>query len=389
MKNTLYLPDGVEDLLQPDAWRFEELRRKVLDLFQRWGFQYVEPPVLEYLDALLVASGADLDLQTLKVLDQASGRQLGIRADLTSQVIRIDTQRYGAQGVQRYCYAGPVVYALPVSAQKSRIPFKAGVEIFGVGTVAADAEVVNLMLEVARMSGIVDPVLLLGHMGIYKTLMEALVESGDLDSEDEPNLFKSIQLKSESDVERLLKPSPLSDFMRKLPMTMGNQLDVISSEMRGAPEGVDRAITELRDLLELIDISGASLRFDMAELTGYGYHNGPVYSLYHPKFGSALAQGGRYNGFAHAVNGENRPATGFDMDLRMFLREIKPVAEELLIFAPFEDKVNRDDLMAFVAKLRAEGKNVVCALSATEEAPNFCTHYLSYQSGRWTLAEFV
>ena len=141
-------------------------------------------------------------------------------------------------------------------------------------------------------------------------------------------------------------------------------------------------------LLELIDISEASLRFDVAELTGYGYHNGPVYSLYHPKFGSALAQGGRYNGLAHADKDTNRPATGFDMDLRMFLSEIQPLVEEL-IFAPFGGEDNRVDLMNLVAKLRTKGKNVVCALSPTEEASEFCTHYFSYKSGEWTIAESV
>ena len=386
MKSTLYLPEGVEDLLHPDAWRFEQFRRKVLDLFVRWGFEYVEPPVIEYLDALLIASSDDLDLQTLKVLDQASGRQLGIRADLTSQVIRIDRQRYGAHGTQRYCYAGPVVYASSLTASKSRVPFKAGAEIFGAGNVVADAEVVNLMLEVARMSGIVEPVLLLGHMGVYKSLIEALLEAGDLAPEDEPRLFRSIQLKSQSDVGRLLKESQLSDFMKKLPMTMSNELDVIAAELVGAPEGVEQAVAELRELLELIDISAASLRFDVAELTGYGYHNGPVYSLYHPKFGSALAQGGRYNGLAYAD--EDRPAAGFDMDLRMFVEEIKPNVEEL-IFAPFGEQDNRSDLMALVVELRDEGKNVVCALTSNEEAPNSCTHYLSYQSGKWTVAELV
>ena len=386
MKSTLYLPDGVEDLLHPDAWRFENFRRKVLDLFVHWGYQYVEPPVVEYLDALLIASGDDLDLQTLKVLDQASGRQLGIRADLTSQVIRIDRQRYGARGIQRYCYAGPVVYASPLSASKSRVPFKAGVEIFGAGNIVADAEVVNLMLEVARMSGVAEPVLLLGHMGIYKSLMEALVDAGDLASEDEPNLFRSIQLKSQSDVGRLLRASKLSDFMKKLPMTMSNELDVIAEEMQGAPEGVEQAIAELRELLELIDIAAASLRFDVAELTGYGYHNGPVYSLYHPKFGSALAQGGRYNGLAYAD--EDRPAAGFDMDLRMFLEEIKPITEEL-IFAPFSEQENAADLRALVVELRDEGKNVVCALTPNEEPPNSCTHYLAYENGKWIVTELV
>ena len=149
---------------------------------------------------------------------------------------------------------------------------------------------------------------------------------------------------------------------------------------------MEQAVAELRELLELIDISAASLRFDVAELTGYGYHNGPVYSLYHPKFGSALAQGGRYNGLAYAD--EDRPAAGFDMDLRMFVEEIKSNVEEL-IFAPFGEQDNRSDLMALVVELRDEGKNVVCALTSNEEAPNSCTHYLSYQSGKWTVAELV
>ena len=388
MKPSLYLPDGVEDLLQPEAWQFEELRRKILDLFVSWGFQYVDPPVVEYLDSLLVASGADLDLQTLKVLDQVSGRQLGIRADLTSQVIRIDTQRFGGKGTQRYCYAGPVVFAAPVSANRSRILFKSGIEIFGVESITADAEAVNLMLEVARMGGIADPVLLLGHMGVYKALVKALIEAGDLVSEDEPKLFKSIQSKSQSDVSRLLRASQLSDFMKRLPMIMSNDLEDISEEMRGAPVGVQSAISELRDLVALTDTSEVSLRFDVAELSGYGYHNGPVYSLYHPKYGSALAQGGRYNGVVNSEKGDHRPATGFDMDLRMFLREMRPISEDL-IFAPFVEKENKEELMIVVEKMRGDGKNVVCALSPSESAPVFCTHCLSHEGGEWCLNEIV
>ena len=226
MKTRLYLPDGIEDLLQPAAWQFEQLRRSVLDLFASWGFQYVEPPVVEYLDTLLVASSTDLDLQTLKVLDQLSGKQLGVRADLTSQVIRIDAQRLRKNGIERYCYAGPVVYASPKSAvNRTRLPFKVGVEIFGSEQISADAEVVNLMLETALMTGVSEPVLLLGHMGIYQALAAALVDQQDLAIEDEPRLFKSVQLKSQSDIGQLLKPSSLTNYMKQLPMIMGGDLN--------------------------------------------------------------------------------------------------------------------------------------------------------------------
>ena len=389
MKTRLYLPDGIEDLLQPAAWRFEQLRRSVLDLFASWGFQYIEPPVVEYLDTLLVSSGTDLDLQTLKVLDQLSGKQLGVRADLTSQVIRIDAQHHRGNDIERYCYAGPVVFASPVSAvNRTRLPFKVGVEIFGTEKISADAEVVNLMLETVLMTGVSDPVLLLGHMGVYDALVAALIDQEDLVIEDEPKLFKSVQLKSQSDIGQLLKPSRLTDYMKRLPMIMGDDLSIISSEMKGAPDGVHSAIEELKELRALIDISQGSLRFDLAELHGYGYHNGPVYSVYHPKYGSALAQGGRYNGSLDEEEKNKRPATGFDMDLKFILKEIE-VKETELIFAPFIQGKERERLISTVADLRTNGKRVVCALSDSEAPSKFCTHSLLYKNDQWVVSEIV
>jgi ATP phosphoribosyltransferase regulatory subunit len=176
--------------------------------------------------------------------------------------------------------------------------------------------------------------------------------------------------------------------MKRLPMIMSNDLEDISEEMRGAPVGVQSAISELRDLVTLTDTSEVSLRFDVAELSGYGYHNGPVYSLYHPKYGSALAQGGRYNGVVNSEKGDHRPATGFDMDLRMFLRGMQPISEDL-IFAPFVEEENKEDLMTVVEKMRGDGKNVVCALSPSEAATVFCTHCLSHEGGKWCLNEIV
>ncbi len=392
MKTRLYLPDGIEDLLQPAAWGFEQLRRSVLDLFASWGFQYVDPPIVEYLDTLLVSSGTDLDLQTLKVLDQLSGKQLGVRADLTSQVIRIDAQRHRENEIERYCYAGPVVYASPISAvNRTRLPFKVGVEIFGVEEISADAEVVNLMLETTLMTGVSEPVLLLGHMGIYQALVAALVDQEDLAIEDEPRLFKSVQLKSQSDIGQLLKPSSLTNYMKKLPMIMGGDLNDLSTEMKGAPERVHLAIEELKELTGLIDISKASLRFDLAELHGYGYHNGPVYSVYHPKFGSALAQGGRYNGALDDKDGNKRPATGFDMDLKVLIKDIKDIKEVKaeLIFAPFLEGKERERLIDLVSDLRADGKRVVCALSGSEKPSNLCTHKLFLSNDEWVVSEIA
>ena len=189
------LPKGVDEVLPPQAWQLELLRRRVLDVFNRWGYDYLEPPVIEYLDALLVGSGEDLDLQTLKVVDQYSGRQLGVRADMTSQAVRVDAHSLRSDNVQRYCYAGPVVFAKPQGNQTSRVPLKAGAEMFGASGVTADAEVIGLMLEGLKVANMHAPVLLLGHMGIYLGLVEQLIAEGRLDETRQGELFGCIQRK--------------------------------------------------------------------------------------------------------------------------------------------------------------------------------------------------
>ena len=183
MKTYWRLPKGVDELLPPRAWDLELLRRRVLDVFDQWGFDYIDPPLIEYLDALLVGSGEDLDLQTLKVVDQVSGRQLGVRADMTAQAVRVDAHSVVTDGVQRLCYAGPVVFANPVSNQTSRVQLKAGAEIFGAPSIEADAEVVGLMLGAQRLRRS-KPVLLLGHMGIYRSLVAELA-AGNLQSQQQ------------------------------------------------------------------------------------------------------------------------------------------------------------------------------------------------------------
>ena len=330
------LPDGVDDLLPPRAWELELVRRKVLDIFHNWGFDYIEPPLIEYLEALLVAGGRDLDLQTLKAVDQRSGRLLGVRADLSSQAARIDASRLGAQGVSRLCYAGPVVHANPQNPMDSRVPIKAGAEIFGSAELEADAEVIALMVEVLQATvgenwktskhpewhpEVEDPapLVVLGNMGIYRALTRPL----ELDEDSEHSLFAAVQSKSESDIRALVGTGGLADLLVALPQLMGRIEDLEGAclELAGAPAEVGSELARLQRLVELLRdrCPNADLRFDLAELAGFGYHNGPVFAAFHSGHGQALARGGRYDGIG-ATFGRKRPATGFDVNLKRLIK---------------------------------------------------------------------
>jgi len=386
MRTHWRLPRGVDELLPPAAWELELLRRKVLDVFVSWGFEYVEPPVIEYLESLLVGSGEDLDLQTLKVVDQVSGKQLGVRADMTSQAVRIDAHSLVTDGVQRLCYAGPVVFANPQIAMTSRVPFKAGAEIFGADSIDADAEVVGLMLEVMATADVAEPVLLLGHMGIYHGLVEAMLDSGVLQADAERELFNCVQRKSQTDIADLLAPSPLADMMVALPALMGDAgvLDAARAKLSAAPASVLSAIEQLHQLVTLVARHHQSVvRVDVAELSGYGYHNGPVFAVYHPQHGRALAQGGRYDGVGE-VFGRNRPATGFDVNLKALINH---GGEPGVIFAPYVDEAERPGLVQAVAALRAQGERVRFALSDTESPPSSCRRSLQWADGQWHIVE--
>ena len=204
--NKWRLPHGVDELLPPKAGALERLRRSVLDLFKTWGYEHIEPPLIEYLDSLLVGSGQDLDLQTLKVIDQQSGRMLGVRADMTSQAVRIDSHSRRSEGIQRFCYAGPVVHANPRGALDARIQFKAGAELFGSPAPTADAEVVALMLAALAVAGVEKPVLLLGHMGVFRALVEPL----QLPSASARQLFEARAIPLEQREFRVVPSTPLT-----------------------------------------------------------------------------------------------------------------------------------------------------------------------------------
>ena len=390
MKTYWRLPRGVDELLPPAAWELELLRRKVLDVFVSWGFEYVEPPIIEYLESLLVASGEDLDLQTLKVVDQVSGKQLGVRADMTSQAVRIDAHSLITDDVQRLCYAGPVVFANPQLAQTSRVPFKAGAEIFGATSLTADAEIVGLMLETMAVAAIAEPVLLLGHMGIYRGLVDALLQSGSLACDDEHELFHCVQRKSEADIAALLDDSEMAQMVANLPSLMGDAsvLEQARSQLAKASAPVLEAIAELEQLVTMVagQNRGVSVRVDIAELSGYGYHNGPVFAVYHPEHGSALAQGGRYDGVG-AHFGRHRPATGFDVNLKNLIVINTDALARDVIFAPYVQAAEQQSLQQAVRGVRAGGERVRCALTEVESAPENCRRKLMHHNGQWQIVD--
>ena len=378
------LPKGVDEVLPPQAWHLEQLRRNVLDVFNRWGYDYLEPPVIEYLDALLVGSGEDLDLQTLKVVDQFSGRQLGVRADMTSQAVRVDAHSLRRENVQRYCYAGPVVFAKPQGNQTSRVPLKAGAEIFGASGIAADAEVIGLMLEALQEAKMHAPVLLLGHMGIYLGLVEQLLAEGRLDETRRSALFACIQRKGASDIRDLLDDSPTAAMLAALPDLMGD-IDIFNSAgevLQQAPESVLAALQELQELSAMVKARypQVDLRIDVSELSGYGYHNGPVFAVYHPQHGSALAQGGRYDGVGD-VFGRGRAATGFDMNLKQLMASA--LEQQGAYFAPYTADESQAELAVFVKTLRDQGHRVIVAVAEDEQSPEGCLGTLVHDQDGW------
>jgi ATP phosphoribosyltransferase regulatory subunit len=379
------LPDGIDEVLPPDARALEMLRRRVLDLFHGWGYEYVVPALVEYLDSLLVGSGNDLELQTFRMVDQRSGRMLGVRADMTSQAARIDATHAASDGVRRLCYVGTVVHANPGRVLESRVPLLAGAELFGVADTEADAEVVALMVAALRCAGIDSPVIELGHVGVFR----ALAGGGKLGTAEQA-LFEALQHKSEADIDTLARRASISgptrNFLRALPNLMGGDeiIDEGRALARRLPVGVTRALDGLAELAALVRArcDGISLRFDLGELTGYGYHTGPVFTAFSPAFGQAVARGGRYDGVGQAF-GRARPATGFDVNLKQLPR---PALSGQAIWAPLpgaRGARRRAALVAEIAALRSRGECVVAALAAAEQPPARCDRALVYKGGTW------
>ncbi|MDP2786756.1 MAG: ATP phosphoribosyltransferase regulatory subunit [Pseudomonadota bacterium] len=378
------LPEYVEDLLPAHARAAEQLRRRLLDLFDVHGYDLVTPPLVEYLDSLLTGAARDLDLKTFKVVDGLSGRLLGVRADMTPQAARIDAHLIDHQGPTRLCYAGPVLRTRPTGMQGSREPFQIGAELFGHAGIEADLEIQSLLLAALQAAGVPQMRLSLGHAGLFG----ALVTAAGLNPEQAGAVFTALRGKDVPEVEALTEAiaQPWRDAFRQLPNLYGGQeaLDAARNALPDLP-AIHAALDELAQLLAAGQAAGqvGALAVDLADLRGDGYHNGVTFAAFAGGQARAVALGGRYDG-AGSVFGRNRPATGFSLDLRQILDCLPDPAASGGILAPAADDAS---LRARIAELRNAGERVVVELpgQAAHWQESGCERRLVMSENGWVV----
>lgn len=380
------LPEGIDEVLPPQAALVERLRRNLLDLYASWGYELVFPPFVEYLESLLINTGGDLDLKTFKVIDQLTGRTLGIRADITTQAARIDAHQLRREGVTRLCYAGTVLHTRSDGFAGSRAPLQVGAELYGHSGVESDFEIIWLMMESLRLSGLKDIHIDLGHVGIFR----GLVRQSGLDERSEMDLFNTLQRKAISEIEVLVGRLNIGEaearMLIALPELSGDDaLDRAKELFADANVEVKSALTDLIILANLVKtrMPELPLHFDLAELRGYHYHTGVVFAAFVPGLGQEIARGGRYDDIGEAF-GRARPACGFSSDLKLLMRLGQDGAdgEKGGIFAPWSDDPDQHQV---IERLRAEGARVVMGLpgQAGSPAEMGCDTVLAYQDEKW------
>ncbi len=371
-KDSWLLPEGIEELLPEEAKHLENLRRKILDTFNCWGYQLVIPPFIDYLDSLLTGAGHDLELQTFKLTDQISGEMLGIRADMTPQVARIDAHNLKHEWPTRLCYVGTTLHTRGDPLEKTRSPMQIGAELYGHAGQDSDLEVIRLMLEMLAMAGLKNVHVDLGHVGIYR----ALSNQAKLTTTQESLLFDVLQRKARPELQELLDgfaiDASLKSMFLKLPQLNGgiDILDKANTIFATASDDVKKALYDLKAIATFLNRHFPSLAvsFDLSELRGYHYHTGVVFAAFVPSVGREIARGGRYDNIG-AVFGRARPATGFSADLKQLATLSKTHFKEnaaILIFAPYLDD---PELIETIRTLRANGQAVIQQLPGQVGGP--------------------
>lgn len=375
------LPEYLEDVLPSEAWRMEQIRRTLLDLFHSHGYEFIIPPMLEYLPSLLTGTGSDMELKTFKLVDQLSGRLMGLRADITPQAARIDAHLLNREGVVRLCYAGSVVHSLPNGLTQNREPLQIGAELFGHDGIESDAEIQQLMLKALRLLGIDHVHLDLGHVAIFRYLMEA---SG-LDAVREEEVFQALQSKDVAAIAELTQgcSSEICRALRALPELYGGA-EVLDEAQRALPDvpTIRDALGQLRDLGQRVQGMVGDVCFDLAELRGYHYHSGVVFGVYTRERAHAVALGGRYDEVGK-VFGRSRPATGFSMDLRVLAGLSRQGEEKTAILAPCLDD---PALRLRIDALRASGEVVMAELPGSAQEKGVFRR-LERCGGEWQVIE--
>lgn len=376
------LPAGIDELLPDAAAHVEALRRRLLDCAARWGYRLVVPPMLEYTDSLLVGVGKDLDLLTYKVPDQLSGRMLGLRADMTPQVARIDAHSLGGEGVNRLCYAGSTLHTRARSLMASRSPLQLGAELYGDASGAADLEVIDLMMSMVEASGVRRPDLTLdlGHGNLFGPLLDA---AGVTEAAQRNRIFDAVQRKSKPDLAPLLAdltPEGAALLDAFVDLQGGTAVLRRAAELFVAIPAAAAAVGEMAALVDGVRQRHPELAIhvDLAELRGYHYHTGVVFAAYAQGLGEALARGGRYDNVG-AVYGRARPATGFATDLRLLAVQVpRSKGKATAILAPDSDD---PALQVRVRALRAAGETVIVALGDSTDPR--CGQVLEQIDGQW------
>ena len=374
------LPDHIADVLPSEARHIEELRRQLLDTARGYGCELVMPPLLEHLESLLTGTGEALGLQTFKLVDQLSGRTLGLRADTTPQVARIDAHLLNRQGVARLCYCGPVLHTRPDRPYASREPLQFGAEIYGHAGTEADLEVLLLALDCLRASQVGAVTVDLADARIVRSLCGGL----PVDAEVLRNVHAALATKDAPALAQITRnfPAAAREGLAALVQLYGGR-EVLAEARKVLPAmpAIVQAIEQLEWLGQ--QLSGATVSYDLADLRGYAYYSGMRFSIYTPGAGDALVRGGRYDEVG-AVFGRNRPAVGFSLDVKELVGVVAKRPLKAAVRAPWGDE---PALRAAIAQLRASGDTVVCVLPGHgNEVDEFrCDRQLVAERGQWVV----
>jgi len=357
MPTNWLLPENIADVLPSEARKIEELRRLMLDNFRLYGYELVMPPMLEYLESLLTGAGEDTDLRTFKLVDQLSGRMLGLRADMTTQVARIDAHLLNRNSVTRLCYAGSVLHTRPSGLHTTREPLQIGAEIYGHAGLEADAEIQELALASLALAGFTEVRLDLTHVGVLRALLETCPAA----KRDEAAIVHMLRAKDVPALQAMAAQytPEVGAALLALPSLYGD-IDVLkrAREVLPALPGIAKALSELAALAATVhnpSIGRAEVAIDLADLRGYQYESGAMFALYVPGLPNAVARGGRYDHVGEAF-GRARPATGFSLDLRELARLLPTAERKHSIRAPWG---NAPELKEKIAELRKSGEVVI------------------------------
>jgi ATP phosphoribosyltransferase regulatory subunit len=376
------LPDHIADVLPSEARHIEEIRRDLLDMARCYGYELVMPPLLEHLESLLSGTGEALDLQTFKLVDQLSGRMMGLRADSTPQVARIDAHLLNRSGVARLCYCGPVLHTRPAGPHASREPLQFGAEIYGHAGLEADLEILTLALDALRAANVGPLTVDLADARI----VGALLAASGLSPSQQHAVHVALAGKDASELDMITRTCPpeVAAAIQSLVALYGDAcvLDQAASTLPALPL-VQQALRELKWLAGHIAsvFEDVSVSFDLADLRGYAYYTGVRFSIYAPAVHDALARGGRYDEVG-SVFGRKRPAVGFSLDVKELASAAKLRPLRAAIRAPWAEDTS---LRAAVARLRQQGETVVCVLPGHEsEVDEFqCDRELQQHNGQW------